>query len=97
MMTTTMNDFLNYLNEHCKLADTDHYKFNTRGRKYLKVVEVRNGRDASVYCFVKKDDGGIYKADSWTTPSKGERANVNNPDSYVGIADEFGGWLYRYK
>ena len=96
-MTNEMNNFINYLNEHCKLADTDHYKFNTRGRKYLKVVEVRNGRDASVYCFIKKDDGGIYKADSWTTPSKGERANVNNLDSYVGIADEFGGWLYRYR
>lgn len=95
-MTKEMIDFINYLNEHCKTTDMDHYKLNTRGRKYLKVVEVRNGKESSVYCFIKKDDGGVYKAESWKSPAKGERANIHDKSTYENKADYHGGWLYRY-
>ena len=94
-MNTEMNEFINYLNEHCITSLTEKYILSTRGRKFLKVIEIRNGREGAVYCFIKKDDGGIYKADSWKAPAKGERANINDKSSYEGKADFAGGWLYR--
>ena len=94
-MNTEMTNFIDYINENCKCQSMDYYKLNTRGRKYLKVVVVRNGRESSVYCFIKKDDGGIYKADSWKAPAKGERANINDKSTYENKAEYHGGWLYR--
>lgn len=32
-----------------------------------------DGREQIAYCFVRKQDGGVYKAASWTAPSKDRR------------------------
>jgi hypothetical protein len=54
------------------------------GRKYAKIVATANkSRDPiateEVFCFVNRDDGGIYKAASWSAAAKGVRGNVLDP------------------
>ena len=65
---------------------------NKGGRKYDKIVS-----GGSVYCFVEKDSGNVYKPASWRAPySKGNnpvRGNIFNVTSYQN-ADPHGGWLY---
>ena len=62
------------------------------GRKYDKVT---NG--SSVYCFVEKATGNVYKPAGWRAPyTKGNnpvRGNIFNVSSYEN-ADPYGGWLY---
>jgi len=54
------------------------------GRKYHKIVTGRVGTgDSSVYCFVEKETGDIYKSASYKAPAKHVRGN---------IADHDGGW-----
>jgi len=88
--------FVKYLNENCVSKYTEGYTISPGGRKYLRVATLANGVESSAYCFIDKETGAIYKSASWSTPAKGERANVNKLESYIGKADEFGGWLYRY-
>ena len=62
------------------------------GRKYDKVTN-----DNSVYCFVEKEKGNVYKPAGWRAPyTKGNnpvRGNIYNVSSYES-ADPYGGWLY---
>ena len=62
------------------------------GRKYDKVTT-----DRSVYCFVEKETGNVYKPAGWRAPyTKGNnpvRGNIFNVSSYEN-ADPYGGWLY---
>jgi len=88
--------FVKYLNENCVSKFTEGYTISPGGRKFLRVVSLANGAVSSAYCFIEKETGGIYKTSSWSTPAKGERANVNKLESYIGKADIYGGWLYRY-
>ena len=53
--------------------------------------------DNSVYCFVEKETGNVYKPAGWRAPyTKGNnpvRGNIFNVSSYEN-ADPYGGWLY---
>ena len=40
------------------------------GRKYHKIVEVTDGGNRSVHCFIDKKSGDVYKAESWARPAK---------------------------
>ena len=64
---------------------------NEGGRKYDKITNVR-----SVYCFIEKATGDIYKPAGRKAPyTKGNnpvRANIYNVSSYEN-ADSHGGWL----
>ena len=63
------------------------------GRRFDKVT---NG--SSVYCFVEKETGNVYKPAGWRAPYlKGNnpvRGNIYNLTSYEN-ADPYGGWLYK--
>ena len=62
------------------------------GRKYWKIVRVDNG--ASVFGFVRKSDGAIFKAASWKTPFvKGPsaiRGYVNDPNNGLSSVSPYG-------
>ena len=95
-----MEFFLEMVTENSNL----HYKTNFSiltpptytikgGRKYDKVTT-----DSSVYCFVEKETGNVYKPAGWRAPyTKGNnpvRGNIFNVSSYEN-ADPYGGWLYK--
>jgi hypothetical protein len=65
------------------------------GPKYVRVVRSSpDGSSRSVFCFVRKEDGAILKAAGWKAPAKGERGNINNPETFQNL-DPYGSWLYR--
>lgn len=58
----------------------------TYGPKYAKIIR----SDGGVYAFVKKDDGNVYKAASWTAPAKHARGNIYSPDGGLSAAGPYG-------
>lgn len=66
------------------------------GPKFVRVISRNGGPNAaSVYCFVDKASGDIYKAAGWKAPAKGIRGNIRNMDKIL-LADlSSTGWLYR--
>ena len=45
------------------------------GRKYIKIVKHSSGQ-ASVWGFIEKATGDIYKAAGWSSPAKHARGNI---------------------
>jgi len=62
------------------------------GKKYLKILQARKGsNEGSVFAFIDKETGDVYKPASHSKPAKGIRANVfKNPPLEQGS-------LYRYR
>ena len=64
-----------------------------KGRRFDKIV-----KDTSVYCFVEKDTGFIFKPASWKAPQlktkKPVRGSIYDSDTYK-QAGPHGGWLYQ--
>ena len=88
-----LDKFIDYLNNSMKKPDNYWYNYTTRGSKYYKVV-MNYINHESVYCFVDKRNGDIYKSAGWRAPAKGIRGSVLITDSYSN-ADWSGGWLYK--
>ena len=63
------------------------------GRRFDKLIQ-----GSSVYCFVEKSTGNVYKPASWRAPYlKGNtpvRGSVYDVDSYWDKELRHGGWLY---
>lgn len=49
-----------------------------KGSKYYRIWS-EQGSSKSVYCFVEKETGDIYKAASWKIPAKHARGNIKDP------------------
>lgn len=75
-----INDFCNRV----KLLKDTEYPTNhhvigfDKGSKYYRIW-TEQGSSKSVYCFVDKETGGIYKSASWKTPAKHVRGNIKDP------------------
>mgnify|MGYP003115053077 FL=1 len=79
-----MNDFL----KECEEMLQEHYseKFNNlkvpeikvyTGGKYYKIAKKDNSHNESVWFFVSKEDGLIWKAASWKAPARNfPRGNI---------------------
>ena len=68
-----------------------------RGKRFDKVVVVKVDepkKAQSVYAFIERETGHIFKAAGWNAPAKGPRASIMEPKSYKNM-DAYGGWLYR--
>jgi|TARA_B100001964_G_C14158628_1_gene565553 hypothetical protein len=92
-MLNKMNEFVDHLNNVMEKPDNYSYDFSTRGSKYFKVHMNSHG-SRSVYCFVDKRSGDIYKAAGWRGPAKGSRGSILDTNSYIN-SDWSGGWLYK--
>lgn len=66
------------------------------GKRYIKLITA-HGSNASVYCFIDRNNGNIFKAASWSAPAKGARGNVKDPRilEIVRVMGYSTGWLYR--
>ena len=75
------------------LENPDVIKVN-KGRRFDKVV-----RGTSVYCFVEKDIGYIFKAASWRAPQlktkKPVRGSIYETSTYENKVGAHGSWLYQ--
>ena len=72
-------------------------KLLKKGRTFDKLVTVRNNapnKAQSADFFVHRETGDIYKAASWSSPAKGRRGSIFEPNTYKHY-DIHGGWLYR--
>lgn len=55
------------------------------GSKYHKLISNRGG-SRSVWCFVDKTSGEIFKPAGWKSPAKHTRGSVSNIESYTGYS-----------
>ena len=102
--TEALNNFIKTIEEN----STKHYKKTNmtfmldnpeiivvkKGRRFDKVV-----RGTSVYCFVEKATGYIFKAATWRAPQlktkNPVRGSIYETDTYETKAGPYGGWLYQ--
>lgn len=79
-------------NGHCD------YEFTFEsGRKYHKVIMNARG-SRSVYCFIDKKTGEVYKSASWKSPAKGIRYDlrlIKDREWLLKNADWAGSCMYR--
>jgi hypothetical protein len=47
------------------------------GRKYIRIVTSRGIGDRSVYCFIERETGNVFKSESWKKPAKHARGNIS--------------------
>ena len=104
---TNYTEALNKFVETIKVNSNKHYKETgmtfllenpevikvNKGRRFDKVV-----RGTSVYCFVEKDTGYIFKAASWRAPQLKTKNPVRGSIYESGTysqAGPYGGWLYQ--
>mgnify|MGYP003634585220 CR=1 FL=1 len=82
----------------------DYYR-NTLTNLTYEPIEVKSGRrfdkltrDGSVYCFVEKNTGDVYKPATWKSPyTKGNnpvRGNIHDLSTFWDKNLYGGGWLY---
>ena len=66
-----------------------------KGRRFDKLVQ-----DNSVYCFVEKSTGDVYKSQTWKQPyTKGKncvRGSIYDTSTYWDKDLRYGGWLYAW-
>ena len=93
------------LNNQWKVDDIEsgrnpyQYLSIEEGRKYNKLVvnfyEPSRPDQRSVYCFIDKVSGAVYKAASWKSPAKGIRFYVEQLVETPLMCDRFGNFLYQ--
>lgn len=70
----------------------------TNGRKYAKVVSTySDGNNSSVFCFIDRKTGDVYKAATWKSPAKHVRYTITDEESAQELAhksDAYGSFLY---
>ena len=82
---------------HIESNTWQYPKLLKKGRTFDKLVTVRNNapnKAQSADFFVHRETGDIYKAASWSSPAKGRRGSIFEPNTYKHY-DIHGGWLYR--
>ena len=67
----------------------------TEGKRFFKVIKTYPGAGGgSVFCFVERTSGDIYKPASWNAPAKGVRFNILRDMDILKNADWAGSYLY---
>lgn len=76
-------DYAKFRKEIDALEDKFGVEFN-EGSKYVKIITTSGGGSRSVYCFVEKENGNIWRAASWKSPARNfVRGNVFDQKSYI--------------
>ena len=98
--STALNKMINRIDEQYG----EYYKKNltnlsyspitvNKGRRFDKLVQ-----DNSVYCFVEKSTGDVYKSQTWKQPyTKGNncvRGSIYDTSTYWDKELKYGSWLY---
>ena len=107
-----ISERINQLLQHCHQHFTRQYEMSNLhhdikpGRKYIKILMATSlkARDPnqditgwSVWCFIDKVTGAVYKPADWRGPAKGIRYQLLDDDSFADACQRVnwsGGWLY---
>ena len=98
--STALNKMINRIDEKYG----EYYKKNLSNLTY-EGISVNKGRrfdklviDNSVYCFVEKSTGDVYKSQTWKQPyTKGNncvRGSIYDTSTYWDKELKYGAWLY---
>lgn len=72
-----------------------YYLTHKLGKKFIKLIRKETLSDAtSVYAFVDKETGAVYKAASWNAPAKGIRFYISQLLQSPTTCDPYGSFLY---
>jgi len=96
---TSLENFLSVITENSNEYYKTNYSIlkppvyvNLGGRKYIKIVS-ESENSSSVYCFVEKSTGLIYKPAGYRAPAKGARGSIYESATFKN-SDPHGSWLY---
>ena len=96
---TSLENFLSVVTENTNEYYKTNYSnltppvyVNLGGRKYIKIVS-ESENSSSVYCFVEKSTGLIYKPAGYRAPAKGARGSIYESATFKN-SDPHGSWLY---
>lgn len=67
----------------------EHLGFK-EGKKFVKVIIMREGKPTSVFAFVDKATGNLLKAASWKAPASGARGNLFDEKGGLGRVTPYG-------
>ena len=98
-MDSIITCYVKSLNEMSSLGKMYDKAFSvSNGCKYAKVVSSSaKGNHKSVFCFVDRKTGEVYKPASWKAPAKHVRYTVTNEEEAKNLAensDPCGRFLY---
>lgn len=72
-----------------------HFLTFEEGKRYIKLIlNDSNNSGRSVYMFVDKNDGAVYKSASWKSPAKGIRFYIEQLVANPNMCDAYGSFLY---
>lgn len=100
MFDTLITTFAAMLSDKFISLNKDNNYFQgvraTFGGKYAKLI-IKSGGQESVYMFIDRNNGAIYKAASYKAPAHGIRHYLTeqNMADLVNIADPYTRWLYK--
>ena len=102
---TLIESLVEVLNDLWKVDDIENnrepYQYLTveNGRKYAKLIvnfyKSQRVEQRSVYCFIDRESGAVYKPASWKSPAKGVRFYVEQLVETPLMCDRFGSFLYQ--
>jgi len=90
-----LNGTIRIINEGNEESPVSYALEVAPGRKYVKIVrkDVWNGEESesgSVFAFIDKATGSVFKPASWKTPAKHARGNIFNADNGLGCVGKYG-------
>ena len=102
----TVEELVEVLNNEFKVnaIESGHSNYHQLeidgGRKYIKVWSylVRGGErisGRSIYCFIEKETGAVYKPASTKAPAAGIRFYLDDLLQHPEKCDQYGSFLYR--
>ena len=67
-----------YFEQHFPSLVAPTLVIDPNGKKYLRIVKRDHGSPGgSVFCFVEKETGNVFKAESWKRPAPGIRGHIS--------------------
>lgn len=79
------------------LIECDAHMAVGGGRKYAKVFNYEYGKKRSIFAFVCKETGNIYKPAGYNAPAKGMRGNVMNEDGGMSAVNADGANIIYFR
>jgi hypothetical protein len=100
--TQALDDALHAAHPHTQVGGLHPTHFECQaprpGQRYVRIVEVRNGKPSSVHAFYDQRTGEVYKAAGWKAPAQHVRYRLLDDASFADMLAQItaGDWSGRY-